>query len=185
MSGGGAALGRLPLTLCPLGRGSRTLSARSDWDRAVRDTRPAGYGGPNHPGEKEPVWRRPEKLGGAEGIRTPDLMTASHARSQLRHSPGKTIPYRGGRGLSSRLTLPGAPVTLDLLSLPGWRNWKTCQTQNLVGLAPVGVRLPLPAPILSAACFLPGARRAISRPNWATSSPTTFAPSGPATAELP
>ena len=25
--------------------------------------------------------------GGAEGIRTPDLVTASHARSQLRHSP--------------------------------------------------------------------------------------------------
>src|SRR5262245_11790169 len=27
---------------------------------------------------------------GPEGVRTPDLMTASHARSQLRHRPGKT-----------------------------------------------------------------------------------------------
>jgi hypothetical protein len=26
-------------------------------------------------------------LGGAEGIRTPDLVSAIHARSQLRHSP--------------------------------------------------------------------------------------------------
>jgi hypothetical protein len=27
---------------------------------------------------------------GPEGVRTPDLMTASHARSQLRHRPEKT-----------------------------------------------------------------------------------------------
>ena len=29
----------------------------------------------------------PVFIGGAEGIRTPDLLTASQARSQLRHSP--------------------------------------------------------------------------------------------------
>jgi len=29
--------------------------------------------------------------GGAEGIRTPDLLTASQARSQLRHSPAKNF----------------------------------------------------------------------------------------------
>jgi hypothetical protein len=28
-------------------------------------------------------------IGGAEGARTPDLMTASHALSQLSYSPGK------------------------------------------------------------------------------------------------
>ena len=27
------------------------------------------------------------KMSGPEGVRTPDLMTASHARSQLRHRP--------------------------------------------------------------------------------------------------
>ena len=33
------------------------------------------------------IWRNPFIIGGAEGDRTPDLMNAIHARSQLRHSP--------------------------------------------------------------------------------------------------
>jgi hypothetical protein len=32
-----------------------------------------------------------DRFGGPEGIRTPDLMTASHARSQLRHRPRKKL----------------------------------------------------------------------------------------------
>src|SRR5690606_38679872 len=32
-------------------------------------------------------------LGGAEGIRTPDLLSAIQARSQLRHSPKRPVVY--------------------------------------------------------------------------------------------
>jgi hypothetical protein len=35
------------------------------------------------------------KIGGAEGIRTPDLLTASQARSQLRHSPAMRLLILG------------------------------------------------------------------------------------------
>src|SRR5205823_9698906 len=37
-------------------------------------------------------------LDGPEGVRTPDLMTASHARSQLRHRPVVTTINRNGNG---------------------------------------------------------------------------------------
>ena len=36
----------------------------------------------------------PFLFGGAEGDRTPDLMNAIHARSQLRHSPTTYVDYR-------------------------------------------------------------------------------------------
>ncbi len=39
--------------------------------------------------------------GGAEGIRTPDLLNAIEARSQLRHGPRQRLWYRGGRLLST------------------------------------------------------------------------------------
>ena len=32
-------------------------------------------------------------FGGAEGVRTPDLMNAIHARSQLRHSPMTSMNF--------------------------------------------------------------------------------------------
>ena len=42
-------------------------------------------------------------LGGAGGIRTPGLLTASQARSQLRHSPGRVpIKPSGGRAVKGK-----------------------------------------------------------------------------------
>jgi hypothetical protein len=40
-------------------------------------------------------------LGGAEGIRTPDLLNAIEARSQLRHGPRQRLWYRGRAFLST------------------------------------------------------------------------------------
>ena len=37
------------------------------------------------------------KIGGAEGDRTPDLMTASHALSQLSYGPRNRFSYREGK----------------------------------------------------------------------------------------
>jgi hypothetical protein len=48
-------------------------------------------------------------LGGAEGIRTPGLVTASHARSQLRHSPKNAhgpTPLRFLRGAKPPIKPP-------------------------------------------------------------------------------
>lgn len=41
----------------------------------------------------------PGWFGGAEGIRTPDLLSAIQARSQLRHSPKRlrSVPYLAPR----------------------------------------------------------------------------------------
>ena len=39
--------------------------------------------------------------GGAEGIRTPDLLSAIQARSQLRHSPKRSQVYGGAGWLSN------------------------------------------------------------------------------------
>ncbi len=39
--------------------------------------------------------------GGAEGIRTPDLLNAIEARSQLRHGPRQRLWYRGEDFLST------------------------------------------------------------------------------------
>src|SRR5262245_194287 len=36
------------------------------------------------------------RISGPEGVRTPDLMTASHARSQLRHRPPMNFKHRIG-----------------------------------------------------------------------------------------
>ena len=38
-----------------------------------------------------------ERIGGAEGDRTPDLMTASHALSQLSYGPKSELSMRSGR----------------------------------------------------------------------------------------
>ena len=43
-------------------------------------------------------------LGGAKGIRTPDLLTASQTRSQLRYSPKTQPPYDS--------------ITADMISIP-------------------------------------------------------------------
>jgi glutamyl/glutaminyl-tRNA synthetase len=41
---------------------------------------------------------------------------------------------------------------------PGWRNWQTQRTQNPPGLAPLGVRFPLPAPIVMSKPVEPATR---------------------------
>ena len=42
--------------------------------------------------------------GGAEGIRTPDLLSAIQARSQLRHSPKRPPVYGAAGGVSNEAT---------------------------------------------------------------------------------
>lgn len=118
------------------------------------------------------------RSGGAEGIRTPDLLTASQARSQLRHSPRnadelKVLRLRTGTDspLSSTLLYPaGAQIVKGkipstVFSLRRARALPLCSW-----LATLGSRLMyfgldrlvaqpslLPSPLLPAAsCPLPG-----------------------------
>ena len=75
-------------------------------------------------------------LGGAEGIRTPDLLTASQARSQLRHSPRnadelKVLRLRTGTD---------SPLSSALLYPPG--------AQIVKGKNPLGRTESCPQPLL-------------------------------------
>ena len=54
-----------------------------------------------HPDFVVPDW---PCLGGAEGIRTPDLLSAIQARSQLRHSPKRPPVYGAAGGVSNEAT---------------------------------------------------------------------------------
>ena len=46
--------------------------------------------------EYSQVWGEFRSIGGAEGDRTPDLMTASHALSQLSYGPNRKLPINSG-----------------------------------------------------------------------------------------
>ena len=127
------------------------------------------------------------RSGGAEGIRTPDLLTASQARSQLRHSPRnadelKVLRLRTGTvsPLSSTLLYPaGAQIVKGkipstLLSFRRARALPLCSWLSTLGscilflivslLSPRFCPLPfclLPAALCPVPLFIsaPGARR--------------------------
>ena len=61
--------------------------------------------------------------GGAEGARTPDLMTASHALSQLSYSPkfGSILPNRKSDRLSTGISRLTAGIAIVMWRERGWR----------------------------------------------------------------
>src|ERR1700676_3990503 len=50
-----------------------------------------------------------DSIGGADGVRTHDLLDAIEARSQLRHGPTELFQFTTGRFLSSPRTLAARP----------------------------------------------------------------------------
>jgi hypothetical protein len=70
-------------------------------------------------------------IGGPEGIRTPDLLTASQTRSQLRHGPttGKVMMIPPTSSLPER-------ACVLLLGLPLGANWAEAVENDLVARDP-------------------------------------------------
>src|SRR4029453_6855938 len=96
----------------------------------------------------------PDRGGGAEGSRTPDLLNAIQALSQLSYSPdgrAKLSPASGAVKREPRRvradTLERA-VVVGMFARPraGVAEWHTQGTQNAPVLEAVGVRAPPPAP---------------------------------------
>ncbi len=145
---GGAA--RLFL-LTPCGRGT-PVSLLSPCGSAtpIFSLSPCGRGQVRGAGENAPRTKKRAPipgsrlvLGGAEGIRTPGLVTASHARSQLRHSPKNAdgpTPLRFLRGVEppikpAPLYLAGPWIVKENIPLPFVYLSLTCPVSSLaVGL---------------------------------------------------
>ena len=64
------------------------------------------------------IYRDPSELpryfGGADGVRTHDLLDAIEARSQLRHGPTELIQFSTGLSLGKHLRASGAPAMQPL-----------------------------------------------------------------------
>src|SRR5690606_3388042 len=84
------------------------------------------------PGTRRDPRQRRGSAGGAEGIRTPDLLNAIQTRSQLRHSPTKVAPVRTGDRQSTRAERGGvkraAPRALAVTRGAGPRGLRAGQS---------------------------------------------------------